>query len=111
MAAPLGVGWWKCCNCTREIKKAIHGDEKCPDCAHDKCKSCTDPYDGPTDWADVTTTQSSGFSAADNAAGPAPCDESLLAEDIAVIWGLELKEAGGALLPTGYLVKSDLPLN
>jgi hypothetical protein len=109
MALPLGDGWWKCCKCTREINKDLHGGERCPDCQHSKCGDCKDPYDRPSDWADLSPTQSCSFDTVDDAAGLVPCDGSLLGEDTTVIWPLAPKEAAGPL-QTESLVDSTLSL-
>jgi hypothetical protein len=50
---PRLVGYWRCCQCDRELKKALHGEERCPDCAHIKCIYCTDPLDRPSSLTDV----------------------------------------------------------
>jgi hypothetical protein len=33
-------GWWKCCQCNREVNPKLFGTT-CPDCAHEKCDYCT----------------------------------------------------------------------
>jgi hypothetical protein len=109
MAPPFGDGWWKCCQCDREIEVAVHGDEKCPDCEHDKCEYCEDPFDCPSDWADLSMTQSRSSGAIDNGAGPEPGDEGLIGDDTAVIWAAELEKVV-EVLQTGSLVDSELSL-
>lgn len=32
-------GWWKCCQCSREVNPDWYGDS-CPDCHHSKCEHC-----------------------------------------------------------------------
>jgi hypothetical protein len=106
MAIPLGAGWWKCCSCNREVKIELYGKEKCPDCAHPKCTDCEDPFDGYSDWADLTTTQSHIFDPVDNATGPVDCGRLHLEGDKPMFKAIELKEA----VETGPQVKSSLPL-
>jgi len=107
MPPRLGVGWWKCCNCNREVNKAAHGEEKCPDCGFNKCERCTDPFDRPSDLADLTTAQSCWFGDLENADGLASCGGTQLVEDITANWAVELTEADMAL-EIESLVDSDL---
>jgi hypothetical protein len=40
----ITMGWGECHECKREINRALHGDGECPDCGHQKCDECMDPY-------------------------------------------------------------------
>jgi hypothetical protein len=105
MPPPLGVGWWKCCKCEREVNKAIHGDDRCPDCGKYKCDQCTDPFYRPSDLADLTTTLSCWFGDIDNPVGLASCGSSQLVEGTTAGSGLGLTEADKTL-QSGSLVDS-----
>ena len=106
MSAGLGAGWWKCCNCNREINKATL-EEKCPDCDHNKCDQCTDPYDRPSDLADSSTTLSCWFGGMDSPAGLGPCGCIQLVDNTTASRALEPTEADRTL-QTGVLVDSKL---
>ena len=35
-SGPRLNGWWKCCECRREVNTGLFGSS-CPDCSHEKC--------------------------------------------------------------------------
>ena len=37
---PSLKGWWKCCQCEREVNSKVHG-YTCPQCDNEKCDYCT----------------------------------------------------------------------